>query len=182
MLSLRCDDCDDSITRHQHHLDPAKLVIDAARKDMPHPALVKRLSPLPGSLRLANFDASHADIPQVRIISMPSSLSRAFVHTGSHTTSICTVTTPGSRSKRSRISSSINSVAGQPIAVKVSLTLTTFPCLDSATISPIATTLIGISGSATSRSASHRAGQLASSAAWVCKEGYAVVMHPAPDH
>src|SRR5579872_1530996 len=146
--SSRGDDGDNRITRNDHHLDPAKLVKNATRihrrqfcivghdiadlvqrllvlaprVDLPDAALIEgipacRCGPRRGCSRIV-----HADIPQLRIISMPSSLSRAFVQTGSHTTSMRTSWTPGSCSRRARISSMMNSVAGQPIAVKVSLT------------------------------------------------------------
>src|SRR6266849_7265889 len=44
----------------------------------------------------------------------------------------------------------------------------------------MSTTLIGISGSITSRKASHKAGQDVSSLEWVCRDGYVVVMPAAP--
>src|SRR5437764_13282750 len=113
---------------------------------------------------------------------MPSSLKRAFVHTGSHTISMFTCFTPGSCIRRVRMSSMIKSMAGQPMAVNVSLRSTIPSCCLRSTIRPISTTLIGISGSITSRRASHKAGQELSIEELVCKDGYVVVMPAAPDH
>src|SRR5581483_11408208 len=181
--TLRSNHCDDASARYQHHLNPRKfvvnaagidlcqlyiighdiadlvqrLVIFAARVNQPDTALIERITP---RLFLCFYNCiTHADTPQVRIISIPSSLRRAFVHTGSQTTSILTSLTSGSCNRRSRISSMMKSIAGQPIAVKVSLRSTTPSCWVRSTIRPISTTLMGSSGSITSRKASHRAGQ-----------------------
>src|SRR5207248_8088696 len=174
---------DNAVPWHDHHLDPGELIIDAACVDLrqlhivghhianfvqwllvfatcvdvPHTVFVEGLA----SCRHAALCSrtAHAEIPQVRIISMPSSLKRAFVHTGSHTISMFTCFTPGSCNRRVRMSSMIKSMAGQPMAVNVSLRSTLPSCCLRSTIRPMSTTLIGISGSITSRSASHNAGQ-----------------------
>src|SRR5207245_663382 len=59
-------------------------VIFATRINLPHRALVERLA----SRWCAGYYLTHADIPQVRIISIPSSERRALVQTGSQTMSI----------------------------------------------------------------------------------------------
>src|SRR5438034_7387101 len=87
--------------------------------DMPDAGLVEDRTPCLFLFALYRLCIAHADIPQVRKISKPSSVKRAFVHTGSHTISMCTCRTPGSCKRRSRMSSMMNSIAGQPIAVKV---------------------------------------------------------------
>src|SRR6266849_2800817 len=178
--TLRFNDRDNGLTRHNDHLYPTEFVVDSACVDLgqldiighdiadfmqrllifapcvdlPHRALVQRRASLwrPGDC------VTHADTPHERRISMPSSLSRALVQTGSHTISIRTSSTPGSCSKRVRLSSMMYSIAGHPIAVKVSLRSTSPSCSLRSTIKPISTMLMGISGSVTSRSASHNAG------------------------
>src|SRR5260370_28991133 len=76
----------------------------------------------------------------------------------------------------------MKSIAGQPMAVNVSLISTIPSHCERSTIKPMSTTLIGISGSITSRKASHRVGQDVSSLEWVCRDGYVVVMAAAPEH
>jgi hypothetical protein len=53
---------------------------------------------------------------------------RLRVQTGSQTTSMRTSSTSGSASSRARMSSSMNSIAGQPIEVKVSSRSTVRSC------------------------------------------------------
>src|SRR5438034_3851421 len=190
------NDRHDGLARYYHHLNPGELIVNAARVDLcqlhivghhiadlmqrllifaacvdlPHVALVERVAPR-GCFMLCGRCITHAEIPQVRIISIPSSLKRAFVQTGSQTISMLTCRIPGSCSRRARMSSIMKSMAGQPIAVKVSLRSTMPSCSASSTISPISTTLIGISGSITSRKASHNTGQEASLDGCVCRDG-----------
>src|SRR5260370_3279768 len=182
--TLRFNDRDNGLTWHNDHLHPGEFIINAAcidlcqfnvaghdiadfverlvifatRIDLPDRALIQRLAPVwrPGDC------VTHADTPHERRMSMPSSLSRALVQTGSHTMSIRTSSTPGSCSKRVRISSMMNSIAGQPIAVKVSLSSTRPSCSLRSTIKPISTMRMGVSGAVTSRKASHKAGHDAS--------------------
>src|SRR5437588_5630481 len=172
---LRLNNCDDAVTWNKHHLHPAKFIIDAVRihfgkfyvishdianfmewlfifapcVDLPDTVLVESLTP---GWR-AGFGCwvnAHAETPHVRKVSIPSSVKRAFVQTGSQTISISTCSTPGSCNRRARISSMMNSMAGQPMAVKVSLRSTVLSCCARSTIIPMSTTLTGSSGSMTS--------------------------------
>src|SRR5262249_4057702 len=63
--------------------------------------------------------AAHTRIPSSRIVCRAFARSRSLVHTGSHTTSSATSSTAGSASSAWRMSSSMNSIAGHPIAVNV---------------------------------------------------------------
>src|SRR5260370_30347852 len=144
--TLRCNDRDNGFKRHNHHLHPTEFIIDAACIDLcqfdiighhitdliqrlfifapcidlPDAAFVECLA----SFWRAGGCVIHAETPQVRSISIPSSLSRALVQTGSQTISIRTSSTPGSWSRRARISSIMKSMAGQSLTVKVDFSWT----------------------------------------------------------
>src|SRR4029453_12494303 len=151
---------------HDDHVHPGLLVVDRAGAHegeglvvLGHGAhMVQGLFvglacedlPDPGGVQ-----GAHATIPRRRIVARASSLILLRAQTGSQTTSMRTSSTSGSCRSRSRMSPSMNSVAGQPIAVYVSSMATARSSADQAseTISPIPTTEIGISGSSTSRSA-----------------------------
>src|SRR4051794_2372349 len=77
-----------------------RLVVGRAREHLPDARL-----------------AGHATIPRRRIVARASARMRSFVHIGSHTTSTSTRSTSGSARTAARMSSSMKSIAGQPIAV-----------------------------------------------------------------
>ena len=107
------------------------LVVDGAGRDErqvlvglgDRPDVVQRIlvglagEDLPDGLVPAGRIDAHATIPSRRISSRASARMRLFVHTGSQTTSISTASTSGSARHASRMSSWMNSIAGQPIAV-----------------------------------------------------------------
>src|SRR5690242_4274957 len=159
----------DRVAGHDDHVHPGLLVVDRARGYEGKVLVVlgdgadvvKRL--LVGLAREDLPDAgagerAHATIPRRRIVALASSLIMLRVQTGSQTTSMRTSSTSGSCRSRSRMSPSMNSVAGQPIAVYVSsiATARSSGSQASETISPMPTTDTGISGSSTSWSARHR--------------------------
>src|SRR6185503_7083168 len=161
----------DRAPRDDDHLYPRLLVVDRARSDLSQvlvvladgPDMVQRLlvalagEDLPDLGRSLSGPVAHATIPRLRMRARASSRIRLRVQTGSHTTSMRTMSTSGSRSSRSRMSSSMNSIAGQPMAVNVSWRSTA--CSTSlyaiVTMRPKPTTETGISGSSTSRRAVH---------------------------
>src|SRR5207302_9609294 len=94
-----------------------RLVMAPSSED--DPALAERRLQLFTDAGCARWrgGGAHTESPGSRMDSRADWLRRRWVHTGSHTTSISTRWTPGSRSKRARMSSWIMSMAGQPIAV-----------------------------------------------------------------
>src|SRR4051812_27358312 len=97
-----------------------RLLVGLARKDFPDDGIPPRVihtRVLMGTLGIRPHETT---IPSPRIVSRASSRMRPRVHTGSQTTSMRTSSTSGSASRRSRMSSWMNSIAGQPMAVKVS--------------------------------------------------------------
>src|SRR5712664_1757772 len=133
---------DDVLFAHYRHLAPALFVVGRARvRDREvvvgcdHAAhLMQWLSAsLAGehlvldSVAADSLVACHTARPQDSSASRPASVMRATVQGGSHTILTRTSRTPSSRISRSRMSSRMNSDAGQPIAVKVRSTVTA-PC------------------------------------------------------
>src|SRR5579864_1812725 len=112
------------VTWGDDHLNPGVLVVDALGKEHGHLGIIRGDSAHlveglvifaarkdePGAMR-------HTARPRSFIVLRADRERRRLVHMGSHTTSMSTRSTPGSRSSRARMSSWIISMAGQPIAV-----------------------------------------------------------------
>src|SRR5207302_5065269 len=147
LLLSRSPESDHGILWNDRHLDPTLLVVGRAR--IRHGQviigrddaadLVERVSPGLASEHvvlphvLVHPGVGHqTESPQASNAARPSGVSRDADHGGFHRTSSLTSMTPGSRKSRSWMSSTIMSLAGQPMAVKVSCRRT-FP---SATSTP----------------------------------------------
>src|SRR4029079_4824656 len=117
------DGLPDRAARHDDHVNPRLLVVDRAGADEREILVVlgdgadvmqRLLVGLAGEDLPDRAPAHQATIPRPRMVSRASSRIILRVHTGSQTTSMRRSCTSGSCRSRSRMSSWMKSIAGQP--------------------------------------------------------------------